>query len=687
MKFTNQLIKETSPYLLQHAHNPVDWYPWCEEALEKARKEDKLILVSIGYSACHWCHVMERESFEDEHTAYLMNQHFVSIKIDREERPDLDHFFMDALQAISGQGGWPLNMFLTPDGKPFYGGTYFPPVAMHQRISWKELLVQLHDAFLKRRSEIEAQANQLLEHLQKTNRFEYTSTLEIDLPVEEKFTEQQAHKIFDQIMASADRVEGGFGNAPKFPQTYSIQYLLRYHHFFKNSEALDQALLSLKKMLRGGIYDQVGGGFCRYSTDAKWFAPHFEKMAYDNALLLTVLTEAYQICKDSEIKQVVFETVDFIKRELLSSEHGFYAALDADSEGEEGKYYTWKKEEFTNVLGDHAAMMADYFNIQENGNWEHTNILFVRHSIEEWAKEKQIEQKEARIDIGESKKKLLTARERRVKPGLDDKIILGWNALLSAALAHASIVFEQTEWRELAKENTDFLRKYFFNEEKQIWKHTYKNGEAKFPAFLDDLAYLIQSLLLLHEATGEIDYLKQARQVLEYVLHHFSDAQGVYFYYSPDFHGDVSVRKIDVYDGATPSGNSIMSWNLHRFSVLFEVPEWRIRAEKMLEGMQHTLVKYPTSFGKWASQLLEMTQGIHEVAVVGEDPQKGAAELLSHFVPNKVVVIGKKESDEFPLLKGRSVEKKVAFYVCKQYVCQAPVQTPEKALTLLLTKS
>ena len=310
MKHSNRLIHETSPYLLQHAHNPVNWYPWCEEALEKAKKENKLILVSIGYSSCHWCHVMEKESFEDEPTALLMNQYYVSIKIDREERPDLDHFFMDALQAISGNGGWPLNMFLTPDGKPFYGGTYFPPVSMYNRISWKELLVQLHDAFLKRPDDIESQANNLLEHLEKSNQFKPTQLLNIELQKEERFTEQQSHQIFHELMKAADREEGGFGNAPKFPQTYSIQLLLRYHHFFQSKDALDQALLSLKKMIRGGIYDQIGGGFCRYSTDSKWLVPHFEKMLYDNALLITTLTEAYQITRDDEIKQAVVETVE-----------------------------------------------------------------------------------------------------------------------------------------------------------------------------------------------------------------------------------------------------------------------------------------------------------------------------------------------------------------------------------------
>ena len=383
MKHRNRLFNESSPYLLQHAHNPVDWFPWGDEALLKARQEAKPILVSIGYAACHWCHVMERESFEDESTAAIMNNHFVCIKIDREERPDLDHFFMDALQATSGNGGWPLNMFLTSDAKPFYGGTYFPPSRLHNRPSWKEVLLHIHEAFQTRKQEIETQADNLVAYLAKSNLM-VKPAQDFSLS-SSSFSLDQCEKAFKAIMEMADTHFGGFGKAPKFPQTYTIQYLLRYYHFTGDPSAKMQAMLSLKSMYNGGIYDQVGGGFCRYSTDAEWLAPHFEKMTYDNALLLVVLAEAFQISKEESFKTVAKQTVEFMNREMLSAENGFYAALDADSEGVEGKYYVWTKAEFDQLLLSDAGKMADWFDVTAEGNWEHVNILRRQDEIESWA--------------------------------------------------------------------------------------------------------------------------------------------------------------------------------------------------------------------------------------------------------------------------------------------------------------
>ncbi len=686
MNFSNRLVNETSPYLLQHAHNPVDWFPWCDEALDLAKKEDKLILVSIGYSACHWCHVMEKESFEDAATALLMNKYFVCIKVDREERPDLDHFFMDALQAIAGQGGWPLNMFLTPDGKPFYGGTYFPPQSIPQRISWKELLVQLHDAFIKRRSEIETQANNLLEHLQKSNQLNPHQNFNIQLPVEEQFSDLQLKKILEQLMSSADLVDGGFGHAPKFPQTYAIQFLLRHYHFFGTDEALQHALLSLKKMIRGGIYDHVGGGFCRYSTDAQWKVPHFEKMAYDNALLLMVLTEAYQISKDEEIKDAVFETVAFLKREMLDAEGGFYAALDADSEGVEGKFYVWSKNEFDEIVGTDASILHGYFNISDVGNWEHSNILFTKASLQEWSVKYNLDNLKAKQILSTAKHKLLVEREKRVRPGLDDKIILGWNALLSNALLQAALVFEQQEWEEISRKNIDFIMDKFFDHETGKWLHTYKDGKAKYSAFLDDLAYLIQALIQLHETTGSFKYLQDARSITEYLIEHFSDTNNIYFYFTPSFETDVPVRKVDLYDGATPSGNSIMAWNLIRLGIIFDQSEWKQRSYKMLKGVESTLLRYPTSFGKWGNLLLELNRGLVELAIIGKNAQKDSAGILRTLIPNKIVVFGISSEENIPLLKGRPIEQKTVFYVCHDYTCQAPTENPELALKFLLTK-
>ena len=387
---TNQLIRETSPYLLQHAHNPVNWYPWGEEALEKSIQEDKPILVSIGYAACHWCHVMERESFEDEATAELMNEHFINIKIDREERPDLDHIYMDAVQAMTGSGGWPLNVFLTPERKPFFGGTYFPPVRAYNRASWKEILTGVYKGYREKKNEILSQAENLTEHLAAANAFGSQSADEQEQ--EKLFAAASLAEIASNILKNADTEWGGFGNAPKFPQTFSIQFLLRHHHFTNDPASLAQALLSLDKMIAGGIYDQLGGGFARYSTDIRWQAPHFEKMLYDNALLVGVLSEAYQLTGNDEYKKVIFQTINFIDRELTSDELGLFSALDADSEGIEGKFYTWEKKEIDDLLGTDAAIFSDYYQVSALGNWEHTNILWRTVTLEDFAEKKWLKQ-------------------------------------------------------------------------------------------------------------------------------------------------------------------------------------------------------------------------------------------------------------------------------------------------------
>jgi len=394
---SNRLINETSPYLLQHAHNPVDWYPWGEEALQKAKQANKPILVSIGYAACHWCHVMERESFEDEITAAFMNDHFINIKIDREERPDLDHIYMDAVQAMTGSGGWPLNVFLTPEAKPFYGGTYFPPVAAFNRMSWKDVLSAVQKAYSEKKDEIRSQAENLTEHLSASNSFG------IEKPGQTKsetvFLQENLNSIAEHILQQADTQWGGFGRAPKFPQTFSIQFLLRHYHFTKDEKALKQALLSLDRMIYGGIYDQMGGGFARYSTDNEWLAPHFEKMLYDNALLIGVLSEAYQLTKSELYADTIHHCMQFIEREMLSTENGFYSALDADSEGVEGKFYTWNKTEIELLLKEDAALFCDLYGVHENGNWEHTNILWVKESFEIFAAKKGIDLAEMKIKI------------------------------------------------------------------------------------------------------------------------------------------------------------------------------------------------------------------------------------------------------------------------------------------------
>ena len=684
MKHTNQLIHESSPYLLQHAHNPVDWLPWGNDALARAKNEDKPILVSIGYAACHWCHVMERESFEDESTANFMNQHFICIKIDREERPDLDHFFMDALQAISGNGGWPLNMFLTSDAKPFYGGTYFPPMRVHNRPSWKEVLSQIHQAFQSRRKEIEEQAENLLSYLSKSNQatgFENTIYTDTSL-----FSMDQCQKAFETIMGISDKVHGGFGKAPKFPQTFTIQYLLRYYHFTGDKDAIQQAQLSLKSMMRGGIYDQIGGGFCRYSTDATWLAPHFEKMTYDNALLLVCLSEAYQLNKDPEYKKVAVQTIDFMKREMMSADFGIYAALDADSEGEEGKYYTWAKKEFEEVLKDDAAVMANWFDITEEGNWEGVNIPRTNEDIEDWAQGQGLDIKTADKKIQNSINLLLAERQKRIRPGTDDKIILGWNALFNHALVKAALAFEEPQWLEIAEQNMKFLLKVFQGTEEYQWLHTYKNGIARYSAFLDDLSYLVQALITLYEPTGNLLYLEKARTILRYIQTNYIDENGTFFYYTPSFQKDVLVRKKDIYDGAMPSSNALMAWNLYMAGILLGEDGWKRQSAQMLLTVREGVIKYPNSFGVWANLMLEMTQGTHEILVLGPEAHEKGTKLLTHYIPNKVVMLGTEIDDQYPLMQQKSLTADTLFYVCRDYTCQLPQKDPHEVLLKVLTK-
>ena len=669
----NRLAKETSPYLLQHANNPVDWFPWGPEALQKALEENKPILVSIGYAACHWCHVMEHESFEDVQTASLMNKYFVCIKVDREERPDLDHFFMDALIAISGHGGWPLNMFLTPEGKPFYGGTYYPPVRYQNRISWKELLLQISNAFVARRGEIDEQAVNLFDHLKSANFFDPEKIALLDDSSKSQISGKDLKEIFERIMSAADQVEGGFGNAPKFPQTFNIRYLLRCFHFWGNELALKQALLSLKKMMCGGIYDQIGGGFCRYSTDREWLAPHFEKMAYDNALIIIAMAEAFQITGDLDFKKTIYQTIDFLQREMMTMEAAFYSAIDADSEGVEGKFYTWKLEEFQSVLGEDATLMAAYYDVLKEGNWEGVNIPRVALDIEAWRKANHLQQEAADDLIARSNSKLLKIRSLRVRPLTDDKILLGWNALINQALTKAAVTFSDLSLLEIAKKNMNFLLTTFYEPIAEKWKHTYKAGSLKINAFLDDLAYLCQALVDIYEPTGDLLYLERAISITSYIDQHFLDENNLHYYFSPDFQDDILVRKKDLYDGALPSGNAVMAENLYRLGVLTNDKYMMERSVKMLLYIQNQSIKYPISNGYWVKLLIEHFHGLNEIVIVGESADAAGFSLLKKFIPNKVLMTTEFPNANYPLTKGKVPNKTLSYYLCKDYSCKIPV--------------
>jgi uncharacterized protein YyaL (SSP411 family) len=673
----NQLQHETSPYLLQHAHNPVEWYPWGEEALRKAKEEDKPILVSIGYAACHWCHVMERESFENEATAALMNQYFVNIKIDREERPDLDHIYMDAVQAMSGSGGWPLNVFLTPDRKPFFGGTYFPPVAAFNRSSWSDVLQSVHSAFQNKRHEVDAQAFNLVAHLENANQFGTAR------PGAALFTKDNIQLMATAILQTADKEWGGFGHAPKFPQTYSIRFLLRHYYHTGQQEALDQALLSLDKMIQGGIYDQAGGGFARYSTDKEWQAPHFEKMLYDNALLVSTLAEAYQLTGKPVYREVIAQTLAFTERELLSPQYAFYSALDADSEGVEGKFYTWQQAEINEILGADAPLFSALYHITEEGNWHEgqTNIIWLPEAVAQFAKANQLDEKQLREKIQQWNTQLMAVRSTRIRPLLDDKVLLGWNALMNTAYCEAYAATGEAHYRGIAEKNMQFLELHLHTA--AGWQHCWKN-EAKFPAFLDDYAMLIQAYLRLQEITGETAYINKATALVTHIQQHFQEEETGFFYFTHRDQDDVVVRKKEVYDGATPSGNALMAGNLTYLSIVCNRTDWYQQAEKMISSLGQTIVRYPGSFGCWALLAQNSTEGFNEIAVVGEEAEKISRELLAHYLPGKVFQQAREANDAFPLLEKRTpAPGKTDLYLCKQYACQAPVQTVKEFLNLV----
>ena len=585
----NELATENSPYLLQHAHNPVHWQPWGTKALQLAKNLDKPILVSIGYSACHWCHVMERESFEVEATAAIMNEHFINIKIDREERPDIDHIYMDAVQAMTGSGGWPLNVFLTPDGKPFYGGTYFPPVKAFNRASWIDVLLSLSDAWKNRRDEMEEQAEKLIDHLKNSNNL---SSLQSSIISEEKasgFTKEDCITINNNLLSIADLKEGGFGKAPKFPQTFSINTLLQCAYFLKEEKALAQAELSLTKMLNGGIYDQLAGGLCRYSTDDDWLAPHFEKMLYDNALFIIALSNAYLLTKNEFYKNAVENVCDFIFNEMKNKDGGYYAAIDADSEGVEGKFYVWDKNEIENILENDAALFNTYFDVSEEGNWENKNILRILKPLATVAKDFLIDLNEAQKIINRSKNKLLAERNKRIRPGTDDKILFSWNALLITAFCKAYAILQHDKFKVAAVELYNFIEDNY-RDKNENYYHTYKNGIAKYPAFLDDYTYFVDACIHLQEITADEKYLHKAKKITTYIFENFEDKASAFFFFTTIQQDDVVVRKIEIYDGATPSANAIMAKNLIYLSHVFDNREWYQKAITMIYCLKSIIV-------------------------------------------------------------------------------------------------
>jgi uncharacterized protein YyaL (SSP411 family) len=689
MKKPNALIHETSPYLLQHAYNPVDWQPWCKEAIQKAQREDKPILISIGYSACHWCHVMERESFEDEKVAAFMNQHFVCIKVDREERPDLDHIYMEAVQVLTGQGGWPLNVFLTPDGKPFYGGTYYPPFPAHGRPSWFQVLQSVAHSFKNNRPAINEYAQKLTDFIQKkTKQFLSANVISFETASHQDF-KNSLEKHLQQCRQYFDTQYGGFGDAPKFPHFHNLLFLLKYACHTQDSEIARHVFFSLDAMISGGIYDQIGGGIARYSTDALWKVPHFEKMLYDNALLIETLAECYAISRNERYREALLQTFDFLEREMLSAEGGFYAALDADSEGVEGKFYVWTKNEIEHILGEDALWYCELFDISEEGNWEHVNILNQSFSYEAFAKRQHWDVELLKNKIKSCNQKLLNERNKRKRPDTDDKIILGWNALMCAALAKAFEFTQHEPIRALALRNIDFLIKKFIicKDNEIIVFHTYKNNQAKQPAFLDDVALLIHALIACCRIAFNKSYLLLARQLCDYVIAHFFDKNEGAFYYTSVHQDDIVVRATELFDSVTPSGNSVMAQNLATLATVFNNSTYHQISDGMLQKIMHSVAQYPLSFGNWSILMLQKVFPVKEIIIVGSEHETFARIIMQQYIPASVLLSTESADPDIALLAGKSVtDNKTLVYLCENNVCRSVSDSVESFLKQCITK-
>ena len=673
----NRLINETSPYLLQHAHNPVDWYAWGDEAFARARAEDKPILLSVGYSACHWCHVMERESFENEAIARVMNENFVSIKVDREERPDVDSIYMRAVQAQTGRGGWPMTVFLTPEGMPFYGGTYFPPEDRHGMPGFPRLLEVMADAYRTRKGEITKSAEQLVAHLRSG-----VMTAQGQEPV----TSETLSRAYQDLAAELDEKYGGLGQSPKFPQPMAHEFLLRYYARSGDTQALALVDFTLERMARGGMYDQLGGGFHRYSTDPFWLVPHFEKMLYDNALLSRLYLHAYQVTGNPEHRRIVEETLDYVLREMTSPGGGFYSTQDADSEGQEGKYFIWTPGEIEEVLGkEMAAIFSRYYGVTHQGNFEGQSILNVPQEPREVAQEMGLNESELATTMQEARAKLLARRQGRVAPGRDDKVLTAWNGMMLRSLAEAAAALGRKEYLAAAVANASFLLDTMRQAGDGRLLRTYKDGEAKLNAYLEDYALLIDGLLALHEATLDLRWLQEARSLADAMIDLFWDEDEEGFFDTGRDHEKLIVRPRDVFDNATPSGGSVAAEVLLKLGVLTGNQEYPRKATATLRSLRTVMAQAPLGFGQWLCALDFYLSTPKEIALVGARDNPGTQSLLDEvhgrYLPNKVVTgydpARPDGMDEVPLLEDKyMVDEKPSAFVCQNYACLLPVTDP-----------
>jgi uncharacterized protein YyaL (SSP411 family) len=666
-KFTNELIHETSPYLLEHAHNPVNWYPWGEKALTKAKKENKPLIISIGYAACHWCHVMERESYSDENVASYMNEHFVAIKIDREERPDIDQIYMDAIMMISGNGGWPLNAFALPDGRPFYAVTYLP------KGTWMNLLEQVQALFGAEPEKILEMAENITQGLNRP-----------DFDLSQKTTSGSLSKefythIFESWLPIIDFELGGYSRAPKFPLPTGWEFLLQYYYITKNTKALQSVSKTLHKMALGGIFDQIGGGFARYATDMYWKVPHFEKMLYDNGQLVSLYAHAFQLTKDTLFERIIRETLDFTEREMISPENGFYSSINADSEGEEGKFYVFTKREIESILpAETAEIISELYQVTREGNWEHgNNILHVKETKEEFALNKGISIQNLDDTILQAKKLLFEARSKRIRPTTDDKILTSWNALILKGYIDAFRALGDNLYLKMAQRNADFIRQQMLSEDGGLWRN-YKNGKPSINAFLDDYAYTIQAFIELYQVTFHIEWLNLAKRLTDYVIVHFWDKSTNMFFYTSDISEPLVARKKEIPDNVMPSSNGVMAKNLFMLGNYFSNTEYYNLSKEMLNMVINDIPKGGPYYATWASLLGFFTFPTFEIAITGSEAQSKNEQMQSNFLPTSMFCGGMDEN--LPLMEHKLVKDKTLIYVCRNKTCKLPVEDVHTAI-------
>ncbi|HEY0827959.1 MAG TPA: thioredoxin domain-containing protein [Bacilli bacterium] len=684
-KFTNRLKQEKSPYLLQHAHNPVDWYTWSDEAFEKAAKEEKPIFLSIGYSTCHWCHVMERESFEDEEVAELLNRDFISIKVDREERPDVDHLYMAVCQAMTGQGGWPLTIMMTAEKKPFFAGTYFPKKRKHNRIGMMELLTQIAEKWSSDREHIVQAGDHIVSETQ--SRMLANLQGEID--------ENSLAKAFNMYERMYDAEYGGFGTAPKFPTSHNLSLLLRNYHKTGNKEALEMVEKTLDAMFRGGMYDHVGFGFSRYSTDAKWLVPHFEKMLYDNALLAMTYIEAYQVTGKKTYAEVAEQIFTYVLRDMTGKEGAFYCAEDADSEGEEGKFYVWTPEEIIKVLEQEVGVLyCEIYDITEKGNFEGFNIPnLINKDIEDYAATKNIPWIELQATIEEARQKLFQHREQRIHPHKDDKILTSWNGLFIMALAKGAKALQKPEYADAAKRAVEFILKRMRREDGRLLAR-YRDGDAAFPGYLDDYAFLVWGLIELYETTFELDYLRTAVELNEQMIDLFwDDEKGGLFFYGKDSE-QLFIRPKEIYDGAMPSGNSAAALNLIKLSRYTSNAELSQKANQQLKAFAGSVERYPAGHALFLAAVDMANSPSSEIVIAGDPVKKDTQEMIStlqkRYAPSSLLILnpGGEVAIEvetmIPLIQGKTaLGGKATAYVCENFACLSPTTDIEQLMELL----